>query len=116
MTMTPQNKILDKRNFQRIKCMKYAEMVRFITNIYQSGFRDGQADSSGLNEMDVRDLLMSIRGIGPKRCSQIMEAMNVRLDEEQSLYYPCGHCGHDLAHVRGAKFCPECGSKLNWEE
>ena len=114
--MTPQNKILDKRNFQRIKCMKYVEMVRFITNIYESGFRDGQADSSGLNETAVRELLLSIRGIGPKRSSQIMEAMNLRLDEEQNLYYPCGNCGHDLAHVKGAKFCPQCGFELKWEE
>ena len=109
-------KILDKKNFQRIKCMNYPQMVRFITNIYESGFKDGQADSAGLNETDVRELLLSIRGIGPKRLGQIMEALNMKLDEEQNLYYPCGSCGHDLAHVKGAKFCPQCGSELTWEE
>ena len=113
--MTPENKILDKRNFQRIKSMNYVQMVNFIRNIYESGFRDGQADSGGLNETDVRKVLMNIPGIGPKRSEWIMNALSLKLDEEQQLYYPCGNCGHDLAYVRGSKFCPYCGSEFNWE-
>ena len=92
-------KILDKKNFQRIKCMNYPQMVRFITNIYESGFKDGQADSAGLNETDVRELLLSIRGIGPKRLGQIMEALNMKLDERdlrrgwQSILHPTAMIG-----------------------
>ena len=109
-------KIIDKRNFHRIKTMKYDEMVRFVSNIYAAGFEAGQADSAGLNEADVRTVLLSIPGIGQKRANQIMEALGSKLDEEQTLYYPCGNCGKDLAYVKGAKFCPECGFALNWTE
>ena len=114
--MIPEKKILDKRNFQRIKCMNYVQMLNFITNIYESGFKDGQADSAGLDEVEVLNVLMNIPDIGPKRAQWILNALNTKLDDEQKLYYPCGNCGHDLYHVKGAKFCPECGFGLNWEE
>ena len=114
--MTPQNKILDKRNFHRIKTMNYPQMVRFLTNIYEAGFYDAQNNTAGLNECDVRKVLLSINGIGEKRANQIMEALDLKLDEEQQVYYPCGNCGHDLHHVKGAKHCPECGYELTWEE
>lgn len=115
MNKTPR-KILDKKNFHRIKTMKYDEMVRFIQNIYASGFEDGRADSTGLNEVDTKTVLMNVRGIGPKRASAIMDALNMKLDDEQMKYYPCGNCGKDLAFVKGTKFCPYCGSSLEWEE
>lgn len=110
------NKILDKKNFHRIKTMNYPQMVNFIKNIYESGFRDGQADSAGLHEEDVLKVLRNIPGIGPMRAKWIMNALNEKLDEEERLFYPCGNCGTDLYHNKGAKFCPECGYELKWEE
>jgi len=29
--------------------------------------------------------------------------------------YDCGHCGFDLTHDPGYKFCPNCGYLISWE-
>lgn len=113
--MTPENKILNKKNFHKIKAMNYPQMVRFLTNMYEAGFYDAQNNTAGLNHDDMKTVLLSIKGIGEKRAAEIMEALNIKLDEEQQVYYPCGNCGHDLHHVKGAKFCPECAAELTWE-
>ena len=114
--MKKTGKILDKKNFHRIKTMNFPEMVRFITNIYEAGVTAGREATPGLNDQDVRKVLLAVPGIGEKRAEMIMNALNGKLDEEECLEYICQHCKRDLSQFKGVDFCPWCGSELYWEE
>ena len=65
---------------------------------------------------DVKKVLLSVKGIGEKRAEQIMIALNMKLDDEETMEWLCGHCGKDLSSVKGAAYCPYCGMPLDWLE
>ena len=96
--------------------MGYGQLTAFLNSIYIQAYKDGQKGCEGLGTDDVKKVLLSINGIGEKRAGQIMEALNMKLDEEEDMEWLCGECSKDLSSVKGAKFCPYCGTELNWSE
>lgn len=90
-------------------------MTIFLNRFYKNAFKDGQEEAGGLNSYEVKNVLLSIKGIGEKRAEQICEALNMKMDDEQTLEYLCGECHKDLSGVKGAMYCPYCGAELSWE-
>ena len=108
--------VIDKNIFWQIKKMGYGQMTAFLNRVYAEAFRDGQKAAEGLGMDDVKKVIQSVKGIGEKRTEAILEAINRLLDEEQDTEWLCGECGKDLSSVKGAAFCPYCGTELNWTE
>ncbi len=96
--------------------MGYGQMTAFLNHIYLQAYKDGQKDCEGLGTADVKKVLLGIKGIGEKRAEQIIEALNMKLDDEQEMEWLCGECGKDLSSVKGAMYCPYCGAELSWAE
>ena len=108
--------IIDVDTFRKVRKLGYSQFSAFLNKIYIQAFKDGQKAAEGLGTADVKKAIMSVKGIGEKRAEQIMAALEMKLDEEQDTEWLCGHCGKDLSSVKGAVFCPYCGTELNWEE
>ncbi len=107
--------LIERRVHKMLKNANRIQMTAYLDSVYASGYEDGQKAASGLNADEVYRTLLKIPGIGKFRAVQIIEALNLEMDEQQDIVYPCGSCGRDLYHVKGAKFCNFCGAKLTWD-
>lgn len=105
---------IDRRVHKMLKNANRAQMTAYLDSVYAAGYEEGQKESVGLNADEVYRTILKIKGIGPIRAAQILDALNIEIDDQQEIVYPCGNCGRDLAHVKGAKFCVYCGWELNW--
>ena len=108
--------IIDAQTFRTVKKFGYGQMSAFLNKIYAEAFKDGQKAAEGLGTADVKKVILGVKGIGEKRAEQIVEALNRMMDEEQEIEWLCSNCSKDLSSVKGASYCPYCGSELNWEE
>ena len=82
--------LIDKEVFWKVKKMGYGQMTAFLNRIYLEAFKDGQKAAEGLTTADVKRVLLSVDGIGEKRAEMIMEALNMKLDDEETLEWLCG--------------------------
>ena len=98
-----------------LKAANRVQMTAYLDSVYASGYEDGQKEASGLNAEEVYRTILRIPGIGPVRAAQVLDALNLEMDNQQDIMYPCGNCGKDLYHVKGAKFCNYCGAELSWD-
>ena len=64
--------------FKKIQHFSLNEFNRWTEVIYKSGFQDGidaveEETVAELHENDLYDILLSVRGIGAKRASEVMK-------------------------------------------
>ena len=102
--------LLDKRTFMQIKKYGYGEMSAFLNALYRQAYDDGQKE--GLTPREVREALLSVKGVGEKTADKIMEALSVRWEEEDGQKYECGNCHSDITRYKDTPFCPFCGAEL----
>ena len=105
---------IDRKIHKMLKRANREQMTAYLDSVYGAGYEDGQKAAGGLNADEVYRTITKINGIGPMRAAQILDALNLEMDEQQEISYPCGNCGKDLYHVKGAKFCVYCGAELTW--
>lgn len=108
--------IIEPDTYRKVKNMGYGQFSAFLNRIYCEAYKDGQNAAEGLGTADVKKVLLSVKGVGEKTAEQIVDAINKMLDEELNIEWICGSCGKNLSSVKGARYCPYCGSELNWEE
>lgn len=51
------------------------QMDQFCQNLYKAGHADGMKDAEGLTESEVRDVILGVKGIGPKKAGDIVKAL-----------------------------------------
>ena len=107
--------IIDREVYKMLKRADRKKMTEYLDSVYQVGYEAGQKDAGGLNSAEVFRLIQSVKGIGPVKAKQIVEVLNGEMDAQQDIIFPCGNCGKDLYHEKGADFCPYCGSPLLWD-
>lgn len=66
------------QTFKRIKKMSLNEINRWASVVYQSGMQDGidltnEDIVAEISEDTLREILLSVKGIGPKRADEVME-------------------------------------------
>lgn len=105
--------LLTLQTYLTIRKMDFAQLSAFLQNFYENAFKDGQGD--GLEEREVREALLQVKGIGEKRVDAIMEALAEKMKIEKTMQYVCGECGYDLTLHKEAKECPNCKADLYWE-
>lgn len=50
-------------------------MDAFCKNLYKAGHADGMKDAEGLTEDEVREVILGVKGIGPKKAEDIVNAL-----------------------------------------
>lgn len=58
-----------------VKKMDHQQMDQFCQNLYKAGHADGMKDAEGLAESEVRDVILGVKGIGPKKAEDIVKAL-----------------------------------------
>ena len=74
--------VLSQKEHDKIKHLNYHKMDLYIKSIYQSGYEEGLKDAEGLTVDEVKEVLLSIKGIGEKRVEAIVRVLNERLKGE----------------------------------
>lgn len=105
---------LNRKLHQQITRYDFQTMYRFVNNLYLQGFKDGQEEAGGLTAAEVEKVLLSVPGIGKLRAAMILEALNVKMDDEQEITWKCENCGADLTQHKGVPHCPFCTAELTW--
>lgn len=66
---------LNRKVYQSVKKMDHNQMNNFMQNMYDSGFKDGQASVPGLDISLIKKALLSVKGIGEKKTADIIVAI-----------------------------------------
>ncbi len=66
---------LNRKEYLKIKKMDHYQMKNFMQNIYDNGFKDGQASVPGLDIGLIKKALLNIKGIGEKKAADILVAI-----------------------------------------
>ena len=66
---------LNRKIYQSVKKMDHNQMNNFMQNMYDNGFKDGQASVPGLDIGLIKKALLNIKGIGEKKAADIIIAI-----------------------------------------
>ena len=68
--------------FKSILKMNMEQMSLFCQDLYYQGVVDGKKSAEGLDLDEIKEILLSTKGIGEKRCEQIISAFEQRMAEK----------------------------------
>lgn len=66
---------LNRKTYKDVKRMDHQQMDAFCKNLYKAGHADGMKDAEGLTENEVREVILGVKGIGPKKAEDIVNAL-----------------------------------------
>lgn len=66
---------LNRKDYLNIKKMDHHQMSLWAESMYKSGFEDGQASVPGLDISLIKKALLNVKGIGEKKASYIVVAI-----------------------------------------
>lgn len=72
---------LNRKVYQSVKKMDHNQMNNFMQNMYDSGFKDGQASVPTLDIGLIKKALLNVKGIGEKKASDIIVAIEKEIIE-----------------------------------
>lgn len=73
--------LLNRKQYEKIKRMDHCQMTLWAESIYKSGFKDGEESVKDLSESRLRDILLTVKGIGEKKADAILKALKEAVDE-----------------------------------
>lgn len=68
--------ILNRKQYDRIRKMDHCQMTLWAESLYKSGYEDGQKAAEGLTAAEIREVLLTVKGLGEKRVAVIIDALN----------------------------------------
>ena len=72
---------LNRKDYLNIKKMDHNQMNLWAEKIYRNGFEDGQASVPTLNIGLIKKALLNVKGIGEKKASDIVVAIEKEIIE-----------------------------------
>ena len=75
--------ILNRKDWNRVRKMDHCQMTLWAESIYKSGFRDGNESADGLTIDEMKNVILSVKGIGEKRAVTIAEALQAALNDRK---------------------------------
>lgn len=74
---------LNRKDWNRIRKMDHCQMTLWAESVYKSGFKDGAESADGLTLDEMKEVILTIKGIGEKRAVVIAEALQAALDNRK---------------------------------
>lgn len=87
--------VLNRKQYDRIRRMDHCQMTLWAESVYKSGFADGKKSAEGLTADEVREVVLSVKGIGEKRAATIVNALVEMMEvkaQKNSEKSDCGKC------------------------
>lgn len=66
---------LNRKTYKDVKKMDHQQMDRFCQNLHKTGYEDGMRDAKGLTDDEVKEVILGVKGIGPKKAYDIVNAL-----------------------------------------
>lgn len=73
---------LNRKDYLNIKKMDHHQMSLWAESMYKSGFEDGQASVRGLDISLIKNVLLSVKGIGEKKALDVITAIEKEIGRE----------------------------------
>lgn len=81
--MTKKGKyILNRKVYKDIKRMDHQQMSDYLEVYYKEAYTQGKKDAEGLTETELKEVLLSVKGIGETKASAIIDAVNSELQKK----------------------------------
>lgn len=74
--------VLNRKMYKEIKKMDHQDMSNYLSRYYMNAYNQGKEDSEGLKADELREILLTVKGIGPAKTENIMEAVGKALEEK----------------------------------
>lgn len=71
--------VINRKQYQNIKKMDHNQMNLYLQEIYKSGYTDGVKSVPGIDVAEIKQALLSVKGLGEKRVDAILEALEKEL-------------------------------------
>lgn len=65
--------MITRKEYDRIRKMDHNQMSLFLTDIFQKGYAAGKKEAEGLTETEIRNAVLTVKGIGEKKADDIMQ-------------------------------------------
>lgn len=76
---------LNRKTYKDVKKMDHQQMNRFCQNLYKAGHAEGMKAAKGLNENEIREIILGVKGIGPKKAEDIINILTSTQKERSCL-------------------------------
>ena len=74
--------VLNRKMYKEIKKMDHQDMSNYLSRYYMNAYNQGKEDSEGLKADELREILLTVKGIGPAKAENIMEAVGKALADK----------------------------------
>lgn len=74
--------VLNRKMYKDIKRMDHQDMSNYLSRYYMNAYNQGKEDAEGLKADELREVLLTVKGIGPAKTENIMEAVEKALSEK----------------------------------
>lgn len=71
-----------KRCTRKLRKLDHQDMSNYLSRYYMNAYNQGKEDSEGLKADELREILLTVKGIGPAKAENIMEAVGKALAEK----------------------------------
>lgn len=75
--------LLTRVQYKKIKKMDHSQMSDWVESLYKSAFEDGRKYAEGLGETEMKEVLLSVKGIGEAKATAIINAMTLAAQEKK---------------------------------
>lgn len=75
--------MMNRKQYNMIKKMDHYQMSVWVETVYKKAFEEGQKSAEGLNEQEMKETLLSVRGIGEIKAMKILDALKKALEEKK---------------------------------
>lgn len=76
--------VINRKTYLEMKKMDHQHMEEFLERFYKNAYEDGRKAAEGLNETQLKEILLSVKGIGERRTEAVLERIKEALEKEES--------------------------------
>lgn len=73
---------LNRKTYEKVKKMDHGQMKSFYESMYMRGFEAGKEAARGLTVLEIREVLLQVKGIGEKKADVIIAALEEDMEQK----------------------------------
>lgn len=73
--------LLTRAQYKKIKKMDHGQMSDWAELLYKTAYENGKKSAEGLNDAELRDVLLSVKGIGEAKATAILNAVKLSVEK-----------------------------------
>ena len=75
---------INRKEYQAIKKKDHNQMNLYLQEIYKNGYMDGVKSVPGIDIVEIKKTLLSVKGLGEKRVEAILAALEKEMKSEKN--------------------------------